>query len=385
MTSSNLSKKIAIVFSGDFPEGNTKNARLKIIATELKLYNWETSFFSTYPYRFSKKLFSKQPKKWNNFPIKFFSITRIYPTFFIFRILQLALAHVVTLLWTLCCAHRYDALYYYNPRWTDTLLSLKINALLGRKCIVDQTELFSTGANPKWHKTEEITIAKSATHLLAISTKIQKHFQTLRKQNTHLFPILINTSRYENERKEQKYLMGYIGSFAAKDGVGLLLEATSQLLKKYPKLMLRLIGHNPEMDKLMEQIKNMGLEQSVEVTGTVTYKEIPWLLNECDTLLMNRDDSVFSSYGYPIKLGEYFACKKPVIMSNGPGFSEDFEHRNQVYKYQVGNAESLAEAIHYRYQNIGESDAVAKRGYDYALDYFDSTKKVAYLAHILNE
>ena len=28
--------KLAIVFSGDFPEGNTKNARLKIIANELK-------------------------------------------------------------------------------------------------------------------------------------------------------------------------------------------------------------------------------------------------------------------------------------------------------------------------------------------------------------
>ena len=40
------SRKLAIVFGGDFPEGNTKNARLKIIAQELKKHHWESTFYS---------------------------------------------------------------------------------------------------------------------------------------------------------------------------------------------------------------------------------------------------------------------------------------------------------------------------------------------------
>ena len=56
--------KVAIIFSGYFPEGNTKNARLKMIATELQKYNWETSFYIAMPYRFSKNIKFKQPKHW---------------------------------------------------------------------------------------------------------------------------------------------------------------------------------------------------------------------------------------------------------------------------------------------------------------------------------
>ena len=99
---------------------------------------------------------------------------------------------------------------------------------------------------------------------------------------------------------------------------------------------------------------------------------------------MNRNDSKFAAFGYPIKLGEYFACKRTVVMSNGNGFSEDFEDGNQVYKFEVNSATSLANTIRQRYRNSGEADAVASRGYDYAKDFFDSRKLGGYLVNILN-
>jgi len=34
-----------------------------------------------------------------------------------------------------------------------------------------------------------------------------------------LFPILVDFDRFDIKRTEQQFLMGYIGSFAAKDGV----------------------------------------------------------------------------------------------------------------------------------------------------------------------
>ncbi|PCJ67887.1 MAG: hypothetical protein COA58_01740 [Bacteroidetes bacterium] len=377
--------KLAVVFSGDFPEGNTKNARLKIIANELKEKNWDCYFLSAFPYKFSKTLNHKQPKRWNGFKIIFFSLSRKYPILFPLRALQISLAQVVILYWTIFRAHHYTAFYYYNPRWTDTLLSLYVNTLLGRKCIVDQTELFSSGGNKKWHESEEKIIAKRATVLFVISKKLEEHYKTIRSRPTYLFPILIDTERFKTDTKEQNGLMGYIGSFAAKDGIYLLLEALRILIQNGEELTLRLIGYNPEVDKLKAKVKEMGIEDRVEITGTVTYKEIPWLLNECDTLLMNRDSSNFSTYGYPIKLGEYFACLKPVVMSDGKGFSEDFEDRNEVFKYEVDNAISLAEVLTYRYRSIGESDAIAKRGQQYALDYFDSVKLGGFLSTVLNE
>tara|TARA_B110000971_G_C20020436_1_gene506030 strand:- start:1342 stop:2502 length:1161 start_codon:yes stop_codon:yes gene_type:complete len=378
-------QRIALVFSGDFPEGNTKNARLKIVANQLSLANWKPAFFSVYPYRFSKSLNHKQPKKWQNLSIKYFSIGRIYPSLFVLRIFQIVFSHIAILWWTMFSARKYKVIYYYNPRFTDALFSLWLNSVIGRKCVVDQTELFSSGVNKKWHRLEERIIAKRATVLFVISKKLLDYYSPMRKSHLFDFPILINTERFNQEVNEVPYMMGYIGSFAPKDGVCLLLEAVKKVKDRIPEIKLRLIGHSPEMDKLKRVVNDMKLEKHTEITGSVTYEDVSWLLLECDTLLMNRDESEFATFGYPIKLGEYFACVKPVLMSNGEGFAIEFEDKNEVYKYEVDDVDSLVEKIIYRYEHIGESDAVAKRGYQFALDHFDANKKGQFLTNILKD
>jgi len=377
--------KLALLFSGDFPEGNTKNARLKAIASSLSDQDWDSTFISVMPSKFNKNLGYPQPKKWQGFKIEFSSISRKYPSVFVLRLIQIAMGHLGIIAFVLFSSRTYDTLYFYNPRWMDTLPSLILSSWLGRKTIVDQTELFSTGKNRKIHLSEERLVSKHASKILAISKKIQTHFQSSRSDKVELFPIVVDFHRFDIETEEQKYMMGYIGSFAPKDGVHLLLDAVSILIPKLPKIKLRLIGHNPKLQELVAEVETRGLQDYVEITGTVTFQEVPWLLQECDTLIMNRDSSAFASFGYPIKLGEYFACNKPVLMSDGGGFSDDFEDGNQVYKYTVDSAESLSDKVMYRYNNIGESDAVAKRGYIFAKDHFDSRIIGPLLANILRE
>ena len=64
----------------------------------------------------------------------------------------------------------------------------------------------------------------------------------------------------------------------------------------------------------------------VKLSGKVDYAEIPKLLLECDTFVMNGTYSKFSETAYPVKHGEYFACNRHVLISYGPRFSEDFAH-----------------------------------------------------------
>lgn len=378
-------KRIALIFSGDFPEGNTKNARLKVIAKKLLLENWESTFVTTYPSSFSTTIHSAQPSQWNGLKIVYTSISKTYFKIKLLRHVQVIMGQLGLILFLLFTHRKYDAYYFYSPRFTDTMLGLRMLKLLKKTVVVDQTELFSTEEDSKTHALEEEWLKKYPDVLLVISSNLYEYFGAQRKNRLYKFPIMVDFQRFEIEREEIPYLMGYIGSFAEKDDVQLLLDATKKLLPHFPKLKLRLIGYNPKMNELYEKLSAMQLTEHVEVTGTVAYSDIPWLLNECDTLLMNRDSSTFATYGYPIKLGEYFACRKPVIMSNGMGFSEDFTHRNEVYKYKVNDVESLVDTVKYRYDNIGESDAVAIRGYEYAKDHFASNMLVPFLANILDD
>ena len=231
----------------------------------------------------------------------------------------------------------------------------------------------------------EYTTAKCSTFLLAISNNIAKHFNSFGTKNITHFPIMVDIKRFSVEVNAKYQILGYIGSFAPKDGIDLMLTALKESLETLPGLKLRLIGDHCEFPELNYMIDNLKLRDSVEVLGKVSYEQIPTYLKECDSLIMNRNSSKFSETGYPIKLGEYFACKRPVLMSDGPGFSEDFTHLKEAIKYTADDAQALADAIVFRYENEQLAQEIAQRGYDYALTHFDSKKQVKKLIKWIDE
>ena len=377
-------KRIALIFSGDFPEGNTKNARLKSLATVLSEQEWDVEFVSVYPSQFSKRAGFKQMHKWEGYKVKRLALGTTYWSPKFIRILQIASGILRLLFFSTFSSYKYDVLYFYCPRFSDSLLGLIICSVLGSRIVVDQTELFSLKG--KRHEKEEQIIAKRSHLIFAISDVIYEHFQFLNPKAKLLnLPIMVDLSRFETEREEIPKLIGYIGSFAKKDGVDFIVHSFAEAVKELPALRLRLIGYNRDVLNYKALVKELGIEDKVDLTGRVAYKEIPWLLQECDTLILNRRKWKFSEAGYPIKLGEYFACQKPVLMSDIGGFSRYFSHRNEVYKYEAENEESLKNTILYRYKNVGESDAVAKRGREYAEDHFSTNKNGLFFANAIDE
>jgi glycosyltransferase involved in cell wall biosynthesis len=375
--------KVCFIFSGDFPEGNTKNTRLKSLSEALVNHGIRCEFYSMYPYPFSKTLFAPQPKNWFSTKVTYFSIVRKHPSAFILRVIQLILSHIYCMVWTVFQASKNTIYYYHNPRWADTLPSFLINTMLGRICIVDQTELFSTIAKPKWHKSEERVISKRADILLVLSEPLRRYFKVMRSKPIYILPVIVDLERFKHETKEQKYLIGYLGSFTNNEGINTILEATKILVRINKEIRLRLIGYYPDIIDLKKTVNSLDLSDNVEITGTVTSSEIPWLLKECDTLLLNSEASEYSKYSFPIKLGEYFASKKPVILNDSSSFSDYFEHRNEVFKFTTKDVNSLVEVIQLRYANYGEADAVASRGYQYAENFFDSKKLGSFFTNIV--
>lgn len=380
---------IAFIFSGDFPEGNTKNARLKSLGNQAQKEGWQVKFITVYPHNFSNSPGYDQLDEWNNIKVTRLCFGKRYFTTKLRRFFQVLTGIIVLPFYLILNLKSFRFFYFYNPRFSDTMLGLLTLKLFNKTVVIDQTELYSSkqGNKKRIHLMEEQIIAHKANILFCISDKIFNHFKPLRdrKKVMHKLPIIVSFSRFKGVVKEQPFLLGYIGSFAPKDGVQNLLEGFLLAKSSIPQLKLRLIGYNPILSGLKIQTEELGVSEDVQITGMVEYNEIPRLLKECDSLIMNRDNSLFAGYGYPIKLGEYFACNRTVLMSEIDGFSNDFENENQAFLYNPDDPVSLSNTIKYRYENKDEAYAVAKRGFRHAKDYFDEHKVTSFFINTLKQ
>lgn len=243
---------------------------------------------------------------------------------------------------------------------------------LGRITVVDVVERYTTERDSWFNRLGDKWVFKFATLPFAISSELQHYGRQFSKRQIHKLPIVVDFDRFNSKIDGDTLLMGYVGTSAAKDGLDTVLKGFALALEQNSKLRLRIIGPKPKYFDYDAVFDQLGLDANVELTGSVSYNEVPQKLLECDTFIMNRTNSEFAKYGYPTKLGEYFACKRPVLMSDGPGFSEDYTDRVEAIKYEVDNPKALADAIIWRYENPQEANTIAQRGYDYAKKHFSS-------------
>jgi glycosyltransferase involved in cell wall biosynthesis len=260
-------------------------------------------------------------------------------------------------------------IYFYNPRVIAGFLPMLFARIRGHLVIMDRTEIYHHR-----HKWLGDKISDSLTFRLAhVNFCISNYILNKAKERTtevNELPIVVDFNRFFSKITPQQNLIGYVGTSGPKDGLELVLAGFAKALESNTKLRLRIIGPKPCYFDYDALVKELNLVDHIELTGSITHDEVPEKLLQCDTFIMNRTNSEFAKYGYPTKLGEYFACKRPVLMSNGPGFSEDYTDKVEAIKYEVDNPQALADAILWRYNNPKEAEAIAQCGYDYAKKHF---------------
>jgi glycosyltransferase involved in cell wall biosynthesis len=380
-----LKKNLAILFSGDFPEGNMHNARLKGVGGEFATLNWEVEFISIFPSRYSSSLSFEQKKEWNGSVVRYMSIGTRYFKNRLARSIQIISGHINLFVFLIIQMRRFDVFYVYSPLLTDNLWAVIILRSFGKNVVVDQTELFSSNKSnfQRVHKFEESVISKYSNILVVISEKLRDHYESSYQKSSVLIPIFVDLDRFKNTFEPTTKVLGYIGSFGPKDGVEVIIDGFNKA--KVEGLSLKLMGFCPNEDELKSYGKSLGLEDAVHFTGGLAYDEIPNELASCDTLIMNKVNNSYASYGYPWKLGEYFASERVVLMSETDGFANDFKDTVEVLKYQADNSDALASALERRYKYPELASNCISNAKTYAIDHFTSSESIVQLDTAIRE
>lgn len=151
-------------------------------------------------------------------------------------------------------------------------------------------------------------------------------------------PIEVEDSGY--------YKIGIIKSLEKKYGIKYLVDAFSQILKKYngevrgEKLKLVIGGSGKDEINLKEKVKKLGIENSVEFLGRVKSEDI------CRTFNSFKF-SVFPSLreGFGVAAIESEACETPVIITDVGGHKESVDPDKSGLVVNSESSEELVEAM----------------------------------------
>jgi len=203
-----------------------------------------------------------------------------------------------------------------------------------------------------------------------------------REFRTHFYDYVIwhsgvNTQHFRALKKpaagrSDKFMITFLGIITRNRRIDLVLEALSILKVIYKEnIVFRVIGDGPDLPRLKRISSDLGLNQIVQFKGRVQYDVVPQHLRDTDCFiypLPNRPEWNVSS---PIKVFEYLACGKPIILTPIAAHKAIVNNENFIVWTNGDRAEDFAKAIEYAYENRVMLTEAAKKAPNLAREKYE--------------
>ena len=142
-----------------------------------------------------------------------------------------------------------------------------------------------------------------------------------------------------------QYLV-FVGHFASWVDFDTMLGAFALVVGEHRRARLVLVGDGPERSKVERLIEELGLEQSVQITGFIADRRRVSVIMGAATvcLSVNRGEHRSRIGVSPVKLAEYFAVGRAVVANDLPNVREMVES-NGAGIVVADDAQAMASAI----------------------------------------
>ena len=161
------------------------------------------------------------------------------------------------------------------------------------------------------------------------------------------------------------------------------INAIKILRRKHPNIVFFLLGTGPIVAMLKLLIRRDALEDNVIISNPVNQSEVPNFIGMCDVSILPLPDHPYWRYQSPLKLLEYLAMEKVVILTDLPA------HRAVIGKAKCGiyvssiKPREIAEAIEYAYSKKENLEEWGRIGREIVIERFTWEKVVKDLENYL--
>lgn len=210
----------------------------------------------------------------------------------------------------------------------------------------------------------------------------------------YLLPNLVELAYFETAAADTEFpkhgvRIGYCGTPTRKDGAEDLIRAFALVQAQEAAAELMIIGGRVGDTQLLDHLKRLaeelGVTGRVIFTGLVPFQRMPGLLHSCDILALARPAGVFAEAGFPTKLGEYMACKKPVVLTRVGDIPRYLTHQKNAMLAEPDNPADLAQQVLWLIDHPEQAKMIANQGYDWASQVLSDRKAIVEFSAFLQD
>ena len=181
-----------------------------------------------------------------------------------------------------------------------------------------------------------------------------------------------------------KRVLAFIGSFYAYEGLDILVAAMPKLLSVCPDFRLLLVGGGQVEDEIRQQVKRLGLQDSVIMTGRVPYETVESYYSVTDVLVYPRKSMRLTDLVTPLKPLEAMAQKNLFVASDVGGHRELVLDGVNGMLFRADDVEDLVRTLLSLFDDQDTWPAIRDAGRDFVENERNWTNSVAELKAVYN-
>lgn len=186
----------------------------------------------------------------------------------------------------------------------------------------------------------------------------------------------------EIKKEDNKYIIGFYGSFNPLQGIIKIIE-TANLLKKDTNIIFRIIGDGFDYNRVYDKAKEYNLS-NVEFIGRVEENQLVNEIRKFDIALGIFGQTIKSDMVIPNKIYHYSSCKKPIITKDTPAIRELFSHRENIFLVNP-NPFSIKNAIIELINDNNLREKISNNAYKLIKEEYNEVQVAKRLVKIMQE
>ncbi len=147
--------------------------------------------------------------------------------------------------------------------------------------------------------------------------------------------------------KVDEQVVIYVGYFYPWQGVEYLIQAAPLIVERIPDTRFLIVGDGLMKQEYVTLAKKLNILDKFIFTGAVPYEEVPLFINASDVCVSpeGKDFRNVRVGGSSLKLYEYMACAKPVVVGNLEGNKENVVDSESGVVVEPANTAEMANAV----------------------------------------